>query len=205
MNSSIVGTYNTIEALTLGIEAWNSFYSMAAITYTTVSWNNTYPVWDRDSLAMFEYYSNYVKNNVIQNLTDSLDKDLGNVTSFLHGIYTNENFCEVEMRPKGFAWCGTYLNGALNTGIIEILKSLRAMFQEWITLWKDRRATYAGIVSVLNSAKSVDFLPTFNKVLVRIYYAITSPANNAIYAELADNLERLKMVSDIVYSVLPFF
>jgi hypothetical protein len=41
--------------------------------------------------------------------------------------------------------------------------------------------------------------------MAKIYYAIVDPANFAIYGELADNLDRLKVVSDIVYSVLPFF
>lgn len=82
---------------------------------------------------------------------------------------------------------------------------MRIYFIEWITLWKDRRGTYAGIVTVLNSAKSVDFLPVYHKLMAKIYYAVVDPANFAIYGELADNLDRLKMVSDIVYSVLPFF
>lgn len=41
--------------------------------------------------------------------------------------------------------------------------------------------------------------------MAKIYYSIVDPANFAIYGELADNLDRLKMVSDIMYSVLPFF
>jgi hypothetical protein len=82
---------------------------------------------------------------------------------------------------------------------------VRTFFNEWITLWKDRRGTYAGIVSVLNSAKSIDFQPVYNKLMAKIYYSIVDPANFAIYGELADNLDRLKIVSDIVYSVLPIF
>jgi len=188
MNISINSSYNTLESYILGVEAWNSMFSYAAFTLTTITFNNSYVAWnaDQSTLDLHNFYTDYVKSNVIQNMTDLLEKDMGNSSKFMKELFTTTDFCETEMMPT-FPWCKTYLNGAVNTGIIEILKSVRNHMIDWVALWQDRRETRAGIISVLNSTKSVDVLPTLNKLMAKIYYAIVIPATDGMFAEFANN------------------
>lgn len=96
-------------------------------------------------------------------------------------------------------WCEDYLNGALNKGMVQAIKSMKIWIDDWLLLWKDRRATRAGINSVLNRAAALDFMGGFNKVMAKYYYSIIVPATDSLFGQLADHLTILEGIANFIY------
>lgn len=69
-----------IETYTLIIETWNSYFSIHASMLQTLIWNNTSPMWSMSSLEVFEHQTKHIRENLLPNLTRTLDYDLGNFT-----------------------------------------------------------------------------------------------------------------------------
>ena len=159
----------------------------------TVAFNNTYPAWGREgqnftTLDVTKYYSEYVKENVIKNMTNIITKDKGNVTEIIQDLFENANFCETEM-VNNFPWCRTLAHGLTNNSMIEILKLLRNFWDDWIRMWEDRRyKSYEdGIKQVLRYQKAVDIFTYYNKIMASMYYAIVIPVGDGVFGELKTN------------------
>lgn len=77
---------NLVKVSILNTEIWSSFVLLHTFAFETILWNNTMPVWNTDSLTAFRMVMQHVKYNVLENITEALDYDLGNYTD----IYVNQ-------------------------------------------------------------------------------------------------------------------
>jgi len=83
---------NLIKAYILGIETWNSFVTVGNAMMRTIIWNNTANIWGRDSLSVFHSHLEYTQNNLMNNITEALGYDLGNLTDTYRDIITQVSF-----------------------------------------------------------------------------------------------------------------
>ena len=81
---------NLMDVFILGIETWNSFFSLHSSWLSTIVYNNTLPYWaGKTSLEVFDHFKNHVRENLIANYSRAVEYDLGNYTKkFVEGYTT---------------------------------------------------------------------------------------------------------------------
>jgi len=72
----------------LNTEVWNSLFTLHCVFFNTIFWNNTVDYWGTDSLSTFTKLSNYIKEEVVANISSTLDFDLGNYTESYRDVMT---------------------------------------------------------------------------------------------------------------------
>lgn len=71
----MISTY--IKAYLLGIESWNSYVRMISCLYSSISWNNTATFWDMSTFEAYKVHNQYIRQNILANLTLILKEDFG--------------------------------------------------------------------------------------------------------------------------------
>lgn len=95
INQSVEVVMNTTNLYILGIENWNSMFTFASFSLVTITFNDTYKMWgSNSSLEISEYMSDYISNNIIDNFTALLHKDLGNITEEMRVLLDTGNYCQ---------------------------------------------------------------------------------------------------------------
>lgn len=71
---------NLLKIYILHIELWSSLATVHTAAFETILWNNTVPMWNMESLKVYELSKEHLQHKVIDNLTEALEYDLGNYT-----------------------------------------------------------------------------------------------------------------------------
>ena len=75
-----------VKVFIVSVESWSVLASLNSAFFRTVMWNNTIPTWESDSLEVYEYFADRLKNELIPNFTAALDYNMGNYS----GIYVDQ-------------------------------------------------------------------------------------------------------------------
>lgn len=73
---------NLSKVFILSVESWNAYYTLHAAMLETLFYNNTFRMWD-GKLTTYDFYYEHrekTKEYILENITRSLDYDLGNFT-----------------------------------------------------------------------------------------------------------------------------
>jgi len=79
---------NLLKTYILGVETWSSLVTIACSMMQTIIWNNTSPFWGTDPLSVFQTHMDYTEANVMNNITEALNYDLGNSTESYRNLMT---------------------------------------------------------------------------------------------------------------------
>jgi len=71
---------NLVKSYVLGVEVWSAFSILGVTLFQAIIWNNTAPYFNSTADKVFENHLVYTNENVMKNLTDSTNYDLGNIT-----------------------------------------------------------------------------------------------------------------------------
>lgn len=71
---------NYIKGYVLGIETWNSITLAYTSLYSAIAWNNTSPFWGMSAIDSFRIHTDYIRENVIMNMTILVEQDLGDLS-----------------------------------------------------------------------------------------------------------------------------
>jgi len=72
----------------LNTEVWNSFFTLHCVFFNTIFWNNTVEYWGTDSLSTFVKLENYIQNEVVANISSTLEYDIDNYTQDYRDVMT---------------------------------------------------------------------------------------------------------------------
>jgi len=61
-------------------EAWSGFFTLHATFFNVLFWNNSSPFWEMEALQAYEKQKIHVREQIIDNISRTLDYDLGNYT-----------------------------------------------------------------------------------------------------------------------------
>lgn len=73
---------NLSKVYILSIESWNAYFVLHTAVVQTLFYNNTFKMWD-GKLSTYDFYydfRDFTKEYILNNLTTSIDYDLGNYT-----------------------------------------------------------------------------------------------------------------------------
>lgn len=79
---------NLLKVYILHIELWSSLATLHTAAFETILWNNTVPMWNTESLRVYEMSKDHLEQKVMANLTEALDYDLGNYTHKFRELMT---------------------------------------------------------------------------------------------------------------------
>ena len=192
INSLNVTAKNLLNVYCTGVEFWASYFTTWTMAVLTVRYNNTLPAWSNaTTYDMYQYYEGYIKDNLIDNYTLLLGKDLYNYTgnyskafetgdSCADWLYTNTPWCEDE-----------YLNGSTRDNIIVMLKGIRIQIMGFIGRWLGDRGSWDAIKKNWRAQDTWDLMGGYNKLCAKVYYWVILPATDAIFGVATRNTDVL--------------
>jgi hypothetical protein len=192
INSLNVTAKNLLNVYCTGVEFWASYFTTWTMAVLTVRYNNTLPAWSNaTTYDMYQYYEGYIKDNLIDNYTLLLGKDLYNYTgnyskametgdSCADWLYTNTPWCKDE-----------YLNGYTRDNIIVMLKGIRIQIMGFIGRWLGDRGSWDAIKKNWRAQDTWDLMGGYNKLCAKVYYWVILPATDAIFGVANRNTDVL--------------
>lgn len=69
---------NLVKVYINDVELWSSLATIHVFAFETILWNNTVPIWNTDSLSAYQIMREHIRNDIIPNITEALDYDMGN-------------------------------------------------------------------------------------------------------------------------------
>ena len=83
---------NLLKVYIVSVEIWNSYATLNTIFINTLLWNSTVQFWGTDGLSTYQVMKSHIETNVLPNITESLDYDLGNYTDEWRKIVNQVSF-----------------------------------------------------------------------------------------------------------------
>ena len=77
---------NFVKAYIIGVESWDAYAITFSSFFSTVLFNDTSEYWGISSLEKVESHISHIRKNVLANITEALDYDLGNFSQSYRDI-----------------------------------------------------------------------------------------------------------------------
>lgn len=157
---------------------------------------------EKNTYEFYYEYRDFVKNNLIQNITESLDYDLGDFTEKYRDIMTKVkiffnyflkgNSCETVFHKNDadrleLPYCYEWYDGLLNSNYFSAFNGILTYLDRIMEEWKQKRGDWEEVEKIFKDPTFLAVIAKMRRIWMVPYYWGSIESSNLIKTQLIDD------------------